>query len=157
MYNKFVCFLLPGVPSFIGCDGMPNCNLGTTLRVTEDEPFLINFSLVFQHGGPQGINQAIHRVRLVNTNYSVMSIFFCTMSSSSCSSRSDTPYSDRITYSGQRSPWSNITVTISDSSIADSGIYRAEVDIFNPNGQSTLMLSSIITISISTGTCSMCV
>ena len=149
-------FLLLGVASLSGCLGVHMCNTDTVLRVNEGERFNISISLVFQYGGPRGVNQPITRVRLVNTGDPNLSIFFCTMTSNQCTVRAGTPYTGRLTYSGQRSPWSNITVTIDKAMISDNGTYTIQVDTLNPSGQITTILSSTVTIFISKGKVCVC-
>ena len=60
-------------------------------------------------------------------------------------------YTDRISYTGQRSPWTNITVTINDSTLNDSGNYKVEVVTNIPDGQLISTISSPINITITEG------
>lgn len=116
--------------------------------MAEGNSIKFDISLIFQYGGVQGVNQDISLVRLEHTTVSSNAIFYCgeTIPNGGCSDKYV-----RITYNGTRSPWTNISVNITNSTSQDSGTYRIEVYVINPIGSETTRLSSYITVSITKG------
>lgn len=106
---------------------MMHCDPGIKQITSEGNIIQINISLIFQFGGMEGKNMEISLVRLVHKDVSDNAIFFCskTLPNGTCLSTDN--YSERITYTGQRSPWTNITVGINNSVVNDSGTYEVEL------------------------------
>lgn len=137
-----------GVPSFVGCDNSAlMCSPGVQRNVTEGSSIELSISLLFKSGGSRGVNQTITFVILHRSD---TPIFICKSQdvTGSCSVLPGTNYTDRITYSGRRFPWTDIYVSINNSVASDSGIFVVQVNSHNPNGDRTEQRFSSITISV---------
>ena len=100
------------------------------MNVTVGSSLVIDISLVFNDGGFRGVNQEIYAVKL---RYPGTLIFVC-IRDVDTRIIPNTEFTNRTSYTGQRSPWTNITVTVNDSVLNDSGLYLVEVVTVNENG-----------------------
>ena len=114
--------------------------------VTEGNSFEINASLIFNFAGPRGENQDI---TLVRVEHFTTLIFFCPNGETFCNTT--TNYTERITYTGQRSPWNNISVTVNNSVLSDNGTYRVLLRVLNPNGDIATTMTSSAIVSVTKG------
>ena len=120
------------------------------MNVTVGSSLVIDISSVFNAGGFRGMNQEIFVVRL---RYSGTPIFECRMKNGidTCTMPSNTKFTNCTSYTGQRSPWTNITVTVNDSVLNDSGLYQAEVVTVNEEEEQLTTISSAINITVTKG------
>ena len=134
-----------GAPSFVDCSN-DNCPPGPPIIVNEGDSFEINASLVFKFAGPRNENQDITQVRVEHFEEP---IFLCLQEDNFCNATVN--YTDRITYTGQRSPWNDISVTISNSVLSDNGTYRVLLRVLNPTGNLVRTLTSSAIVSVTQG------
>ena len=132
-----------GAPSFVDCS-LENCPPGPPIIVNEGDSFEINALLVFNRAGPRNENQDITLVRLEHFEEL---IFFC-VDNRLCASTIN-----RVTYTGQLSPWNNYSVTVRNSVLSDSGTYRMLLRLLNPYGDvvRTLTSSAIVLCYLKVG------
>ena len=142
--NQFNVTVL-GAPSFVDCSN-DNCPPGPPIIVNEGDSFEINASLVFKFAGPRNENQDITQVRVEHFEEP---IFLCLQEDNFCNATVN--YTDRITYTGQRSPWNDISVTISNSVLSDNGTYRVLLRVLNPTGNLVRTLTSSASVSVTQG------
>ena len=117
------------------------------MNVTVGSSLVIDISLVFNDGGFRGVNQEIYAVKL---RYSGTLIFVC-IRDIDTRIIPNTKFTNRTSYTGQRSPWTNITVTVNDSVLNDSGLYLVEVVTVNEEEQQLTTISSAINITVIKG------
>ena len=142
--NKQFNVIVLGAPSFVDCSD-DNCLPGPPIIVNEGDSFEINALLVFKFAGPRNENQNITQVRV---EHFTETIFFCP-ETYFCIANAN--YIDRITYTGQRSPSSDISLTISNTVLSDNGTYRMLLGVFNPNGKVSRTLTSSAIVSVTQG------
>ena len=130
-----------GAPSFVDCS-LENCPPGPPIIVNEGDSFEINALLVFNRAGPRNENQDITLVRLEHFEEL---IFFC-VDNRLCASTIN-----RVTYTGQLSPWNNYSVTVRNSVLSDSGTYRMLLRLLNPYGDVVRTLTSSAIVSVTQG------
>ena len=143
--NQQFNVIVLGAPSFVHCYN-DNCPPGPPIIVNEGDSFEINASLVFKFAGPRNENQDI---TLVRVEHFTEPIFFCPQSYNICNAT--VKYTDRITYTGQRSPWSDISVTVCNTVLSDNGTYRMLLQVLNPNGYLVRTLTSSAIVSVTQG------
>lgn len=136
-------FIFVAIAKFVNCPlATENCNLGTVYFIEESQTLVFNISLEFYGGGNRNEKQKINYIFLRNPTGT---IFVSCSQGANCIS----PFDNRFSFNNLDQY--TVQVSLNNSFVNDSGVYKAEVEVSEGAGIVD-SITSVFTITIMSST-----